>query len=321
MTILLSEIISRENRMGYDTNEENLSLVKDICKQNGIGCQKIEKATSGYTNITFFVDDKYVIKIINLFTKPEKLQKEIDFYKHIKLDFIPEYVASGKIGDKDYLIVKKLQGKSLYCVWHSLIDKQRLDVTKQIANILNSFHEHDGGFLQPKFKQTDWVQKWKDSFSLNINILNKKGFDTSFLQDFLEMKLETIFCENKPCLIYNDAHFDNFIYDEGRVYLIDFDRVLFCSIDYELLVIKMMIDDPTKFASEYTAQFVHDEDFDAIYNLFKQYAPDMFDFKYINERVFVYQFIYYLGQGYETNNLTWIGEQLNKFKQFFGYTN
>lgn len=56
-------------------------LIRKICGNCGLECHKIERSVSGFTNITHFVDDKYVIKVINSFTKPEKLKKEISFIK------------------------------------------------------------------------------------------------------------------------------------------------------------------------------------------------------------------------------------------------
>lgn len=300
-------------------NEETNNLIVDICERNNIKCKSIKKADSGFTNIVHIVNDEYIIKIINSFTKPEKLQKEISFYKNVKIDSIPQYVASGKIDDKDYLIIKKLNGKSLYTIWHTLNEQKRKETIIQIANILNTFHKQKGDFLAEKFIQTDWVTKWQKSFDLNIRILKNKGFDTSFLEDFKNTRLTKIFEENKPCLVHNDAHFDNFLYDDGKIYIIDFDRVLYCSLDYELMVISMMVDNPKKFASEITEKFVVNDEYGSILDELKAHATEMFNFKYIDDRVFIYKFIYYLGQGYETHDDSWITTQLKNFRTHFGY--
>ena len=58
-------------------------LIKKICTLNNIDCKVIEKSDSGFTNMVFFVNNEYVIKIVNASTKPEKLQKEISFYKNL----------------------------------------------------------------------------------------------------------------------------------------------------------------------------------------------------------------------------------------------
>lgn len=292
-------------------------LIKKICDKCNIKCQKIEKSVSGFTNITHFVNDEFVVKIINTFTKPEKLRKEIAFYKNVQLDFIPQYIDSGEIDGKDYLVIRKLNGQSLYNIWHTLNGIERSNVVNQIGNILNKFHTLKGDFLDSKFVQTDWISKWQKSFDLNIDILNKRGFDTSTLKDFKENRLTQLFSQNKPCLVYNDAHFDNFIYDNGKVYLIDFDRVLYCSIDYELLVVSMMIDAPQKFANAEAEPFVKKEDYQTIYSQLKVTSSDMFDFDNIDDRVFIYKFIYKLGQGYEYNRNNWIQDELNAFNNRF----
>lgn len=292
-------------------------LIKRICEKCGIECHKIERSDSGWTNITHFVNDEFVIKVINSFTKPEKLQKEIAFYKNVSLDFIPQYVNSGEMDGKDFLIIKKLNGKSLYNVWHTLTNDQRKDVVNQIGEILNKFHTLSGNFLPEKFVQKDWLSKWQKSFALNIDILKKKGFDTSGLEVFKETKLTKVFEENKPCLIYNDAHFDNFLYDNGKVYLIDFDRVLYCSVDYELMVIRMMLDVPKKFANSKVAQFIEKEDFKNIYSQLKQVCPKMFDFEFIDDRVFIYTLFYRLGECYESHRNDGIQKLLDKFNARF----
>ena len=292
-------------------------LIRKICEKCGIECHKIERSDSGFTNITHFVNDEFVIKVINSFTKPEKLKKEIAFYKNVDLDFIPKYVGSGEIDGKDYLVIKRLNGKSLYNVWHTLAVEQRKDVVNQIGEILNKFHKLDDSFLPEKFVQTDWKLKWQKSFALNIDILKKKGFDTTGLESFKATKLDKVFEENKPCLIYNDAHFDNFLYDNEKVYLIDFDRVLYCSIDYELLVIRMMLDVPVKFANSKAMQFIKKEDYLDIYDQLKQVCPNMFDFEYIFDRVFIYKLFYRLGQCYESHHDDWIQPLLDKFNARF----
>ena len=90
-------------------------------------------------------------------------------------------------------------------------------------------------------------------------------------------------------------------------------------IDYELLIIKSMIDNPTKFANENDEINIKSVDYQKIYSWLKKYVPDMFDFKYIDDRVFVYQFIYQLGQAYECERNDLIEEQLNLLKKWFNY--
>ena len=294
-----------------------IEKIKQILHTENISFDNITKSTSGFTNEVFFVDNKYVIKVVAARSKPEKIQKEIAFYKNVKLPFIPEYVSSGKIDNLDYLIIKKINGDSLYSIWHKLDNHTRKKACIDIAKILCDFHKNSGEFLTEKYVIKDWILKWQKSFSLNINILEKRGFDVEFLKDFQNTKLDKIMSEQKLGLVYNDAHFDNFILSEDKLYLIDFDRVLFGSIDYELLILKSMLDNPCKFASEVDEPNVKIEDYKNIYEIIKETYADMFEFEFLDDRIFIYQFIYNLGNAYEYDRNEWIKTELEKFKTRF----
>ena len=153
-------------------------LVKKILVRENIVFKKLEKSNSGWTNIVFFVDDKYVVKIKGKDIKAEKIQKEIAFYKNVNLSFVPKYISSGNIDGVDYLIIEKLKGQSLYRVWHKLGELERHDVMYQISQILNEFHVQNHDFLIDKFVQPNWQNKWERAFDFNIGLLKDRGFDT-----------------------------------------------------------------------------------------------------------------------------------------------
>ncbi len=297
-----------------------LETIKKILAKENIKYNSIEKSTSGFTNEVYFIDDKYVVKIVAKRSKPEKLKKEIEFYKNVKFDFIPSYICSGNLDEINYLIITKLRGKSLYSVWHILTDEQRNKCSKQIANILKIFNQQKGDFLPEKYIHIDNKKRFQKSFNLNIEILEKRGFDVGFLKDFANTKLDVIMNKQKLGLVYNDAHFDNFILDEEKLYLIDFDRVLYCSIDYELLIIEQMLDNPCKFASEVDEPNVKLDDYKNIHQILKQNYKDLFDFEFIDDRVFIYRFLYNLGNAYEYDKNEWIKIELDKFKNRYKKT-
>lgn len=290
--------------------------VEEILKKENISYKTIKKSDSGFTNLVYFVDDKYVLKLIAPYSKPEKIKKEIEFYKNVSLPFIPKFVASGEIEGQDYLIVEKLRGESLYSVWHKLGEAQRADVVRQIAEILKAFHKTCYVFLQEKFVVTDLIEKWNKSFDLNILIIKKKGYDASALETFKDKYLKVIFEENKPGLIYNDAHFDNFLFDGEKVFLIDFDRVLYTSIDYELLIIALMCNEPKKFTIHKLESLVSKEDYKCVLQDLQKHYPELFDFEYLKERLYVYTFIYKLGHCYEFHDNQTLENLLAGFDEF-----
>ena len=163
---------------------------------------------------------------------------------------MPKYILSGETNDLVYLIIEKLEGKTLYNVWHLKTEEERKDIIFKMCNILKEFSEQPYFYLEDKYKTMDWLKKWQKSFEINIPLLQERKFDTKILEDFAKNKLPIIMKEQNLKLLFNDAHFDNFILTlNNELYIIDFDRVMFGSLDYELLILDSMLDNPTKFAS------------------------------------------------------------------------
>ncbi len=293
-----------------------IKLIKDILQKENIKFSNITKSTSGFTNEVYFADDKYVIKVSSA-KNQAKLNKEIAFYKNSYLEFIPKYIASGCVGDCSYLIISKLKGSPLYSIWHTLDNNERKRISIQVGNILKTFNKLSQTFLEEKYVQTNWSEKWQRSFALNIDILQKRGFEVEYLKAFAKNSLDNIMSQQKLGLVYNDAHFDNFLKDEEKLYLIDFDRILYGSIDYELLIISQMLDNPCKFANEEDEKNVRLEDYAIVWDNLKSSYPELFDFECLEDRVFIYKFIYRLGAGYEYDRNDWIEKELNLFKKHF----
>ena len=145
--------------------------------------------------------------------------------------------------------------------------------------------------------------------------LTEMGFNTQDIDAFVSNDLFNLFNNNTFGLVYNDAHFDNFIYDNGKLSLIDFDRVRVCPIDYEMLIFKTMCDNPSKFASEEDEENIKDEDYLDIYEQFKAEYPEMFQNKNVETRIAVYQFNYLIGQAIKCKDIEWINELLKNFNK------
>ena len=289
-------------------------VINEVLKKENIPYGKIIKATSGFTNLVYFIDDKLVIKMSKDENTKKKIDKEISIYKNVMLDFMPKYITSGKMQDYTYLIISKVKGDSLYSIWHKLSDNERQNCVKQIANILKVFNSQNTEFLDEEYKDYDWVECLSNELKSKIESLALMGCDISFLKDYIVEQLPLILAENDYGLVYNDAHFDNFIYNNGTLKLIDFDRVRVCPIDFEMLIFKTMCDIPSKFASEADEDNINNEDYKDIFEWFKNEYPEMFKNQYIDQRISLYQFNYLIGQAIKCNDKEWINNLLNKFK-------
>ena len=295
-----------------------IEVVKEILQVEHIEYRELEKSESGFSNIVYFIDDRYVIKVLEPDGNEIKFTNEIGFYNSVSFDFIPRCISTGKYKDTKYIIIEKLQGVSLYEVWHTLSKEERESITIQIAHILkdiNNTRKFD--FLNQKYIRDDLVTLYQNAFDKNIAILTNKGYDTSFLKRFSKKRVPIIFEESKCGLVYNDAHFDNFIYDGHKVKLIDFDRVLYTSIDYELLILEAMVRNPKKFANERMEAHVVIKDYQEILPIFKKVYPELFDFTYLEERLYIYSFFYTLGNIYTFDLDHLLAKVLDDFLAFF----
>ena len=292
------------------------SIIKEILEIEQIPFNTITKATSGFTNLVYFVDDEYVIKMSNDEEIKKKLNKETSIYKNITLTCIPKYVASGNKKGFQYLIISKVKGKGLYSIWHTLSAKERKKCVTQIACILKQFNKQDYEFLSEEYQAKDWCNNIASELMAKVSALEDLNFNVKEIKDFIANDLLNLFKKNTLGLVYNDAHFDNFIYNDGELSLIDFYRVRVCPIDYEMLIFKTMCDNPCKFASEEDEEKVKAEDYCEIYNQFKAEYPEMFNDNNVEKRIKVYQFNYLMGQAIKCKDREWITELLDGFKKW-----
>lgn len=291
------------------------NVIKNILYKENIPFEKITKATSGFTNLVYFIDDKFVIKMSKDDIIKKKLDKETSIYQNVQLSCIPTFIANGIVQDYQYLIISKLKGKSLYSIWHTLSNTERHSCVNQIAEILREFNKQDYKFLSEEYQDLNWANYLSNELKSKSLALVEMGFNTKNLNEFISNDLYNLFNKNTFGLVYNDAHFDNFIYNNGELSLIDFDRVRVCPIDYEMLIFKTMCDHPSKFASEEDETNIKDEDYLDIYEQFKIEYPEMFKDKNVGTRIAVYQFNYLIGQAIKCKDIEWATELLNKFNK------
>lgn len=292
------------------------NIVKEILRKENIEFKYIVKSSVGFTSSVYFIDENYVLKLANNTEAINKIDKEINVYSALASDFIPKLVTSGDFGEYKYIIITKLKGKSLFSVWHYLTKERREDCVKQISDILKFIHSKDRKIINEKFISNDFLLSLKNGLLNRLN--NSAGdFGCESLIEFLNVKFDEIFSFKCDKLIYNDAHFDNFLYNEGKVYLIDFDRVEFAPVDYELMIFKTMCDYPTKFASEEVEKLIYDEDFSDIYLNMKSFYSELFEIPHIEERVAIYQFDYLFEQAIESKNGKWAKSLIFNLKKFF----
>ena len=291
-------------------------IIKEILKKCDISYSNLTKSKSGFTNNVYFIDNCYVIKFSNNEIIKEKLEKEITIYKNLNLSYIPKYITSGNYNDYKYLIITKINGKNLYSIWHTLSEKERTNIIIEIAKTVKSFHQINGDFLTG-YNAVSFRKYIKSELSVIIEKLQKLNLNVECLQDILNKSFDKLFCDIKIGLVYNDLHFDNFIYDGEKLYLIDFDRTIISSLDYDMMIFKTMCENPSKFANEEDEDNIIDTEYEKIYQIFKENYKELFANKFTDDRIFIYQFIYLINQAFKCNNKKWIKQELQKFNLYF----
>lgn len=255
---------------------------------------KIDKVNVGFTNIVYIINDKYIVKICSDINNEEKFRKEINFYNSNKNNnLIPKlYLANI---DKDgipymYEILEKIEGVSLYNVWHLLNEMQREEIIKQLCEAMKQFHSNIGECY-------DWTEKNRKLFldyynkAKQLNLFNKE--EQNIINNAYS-KFDKYLKSDKFVLIHNDLHFDNIIYNYGKIKLIDFERSIYAPKDFELAILYRMIRKPWKFASEETEEYTKLSDYENIMAYIEKYYPELISIDNLYKRLGIYDVIYYL---------------------------
>lgn len=273
------------------------NIINTILKQNtnlfGIN-PKIEKINVGFTNTIYNINDSFIVKICTNINNEIKFQKEIDFYKtNRENNLIPKLYYSNT-DKKDipyfYEIIEKVDGVSLYNVWHTFSEKQMEEIIKQLCIAMKSIHSNIG-------ESYDWTKEISDSFASlyekakKLNIFNQE--ELKFL-DYAYAKFEKYLASNDFVLIHNDLHFDNILFSDGKIKLIDFERSMYAPRDFELDILYRMIRKPWKFASEETEQYTNLSHYSNIMTYIEKYYPEIVNIPNLYRRLAIYDIVYFL---------------------------
>ena len=257
---------------------------------------RIEKINVGFTNTLYSVDDRYIVKICSDINNEDDFKKEIKFYNSNKNNkLIPKlYFASTDKRDVPYLyeIMEKIDGVSLYNVWHTFSDEKREDIIRQLCEAMKGFHSN-------KSEAYDWVQMIKDKFSSFYDKAKKKYMISD---DEVKVIDQAYSCFDKYLksslfvLVHNDLHFDNIFINDGKIKIIDFERSMYAPADFELDILYRMIRKPWKFASEETEPYTSLEQYSNIMSYIEKYYPELVHIDNLYKRLAIYDMVYFLEQ-------------------------
>ena len=272
-------------------------IVNTIIEKNKIlfgDNPRVEKINVGFTNTIYNVDDKYIIKLCTKISNEESFKKEIDFYnKNKENTLIPQlYIANTDKKDVPYYyeILEKIEGITLYNVWHTYNESQREDIIKQLCDAMKLMHKN-------KSEQYDWSGYMKSRF---IPLYEKAKDNSLFISDEIKLLDEAYSLFDKYLesdefvLVHNDLHFDNIFINNGKIKVIDFERSKYAPRDYELAIFYRMVRQPWKFASEETEDYTDIKDYENIMSYVSKYYKELMDTPNLYKRLAIYDIVYFL---------------------------
>jgi len=275
------------------------NIIKNIIKLNkNIFGENInlEKINIGFTNTIYEIDKKFIVKICTNINNEENFKKEIEFYKANKDNNLIPKLHYSNIEKKEipylYEILEKIEGVTLYNVWHVFSEEQREDVIRQLCNAMKHMHDNKG-------QTYNWAEYLKNKFiplfnqAKNQKILNEKEIN---ILEQSYICFEKYLDSNEFVLIHNDLHFDNIFINNGKIKIIDFERSMYAPRDFELDILYRMIRKPWKFAGDDTEKFTDKKHYINIMAYIEKHYPELINIDNLYKRLAIYDMIYFLAQ-------------------------
>ena len=256
----------------------------------------IEKINVGFTNTLYRINDSYIVKVCTDINNEEDLKKEIDFYNSNKENtLIPKLYYSDTMKENVpyfYEILEKVNGVSLYNVWHTYSEEQREDIIRQLCDAMKQMHSIKGD-------RYNWTEYMKKEF----NPLYEKAKELNIFSDEEQKLLEQAYYDfdkylesDEFVLVHNDLHFDNVFVDNGKIKIIDFERSMYAPRDFELDIFYRMIRKPWKFASEESEEYTEAGQYSNVMSYVNKYYPEIVNTPNLYERLGIYDIVYFLAQ-------------------------
>ena len=122
------------------------------------------------------------------------------------------------------------------------------------------------------------------------NILKESNLNEEIFINFLD-KCNMYFEKNKLGLVHRDLHFDNFIYNNGKLKLIDFEGSMISAIDYDFRILSKYKETPWLWTNEKTDMLMIESDYQNLMDMFIDSYEELRNIPYLLERLKIYEII------------------------------
>lgn len=250
----------------------NETIIQKIEKNINEKIISIKQINSGYSRMTFMINDRYILKIVNNPVKDNDTIKEVNFLlNNDNLEFIPKVIFSDftkKSFPYAFYLERKINGESLLLKWPLLKENEKQQILVQLLEKLDKLHSLD---YNSHFDNNclDLLLKEYDNYLNKIiesNILNKEKI--YYLYE-LKNIIPKVFEGAKTGLIHGDLHFNNILVNaNNEISIIDFEKIKRSFVERELDPINRMSRNPNSFNTN-SEIILTDYDFRNIMNFIK----------------------------------------------------
>lgn len=287
-----TEIIFEIFEVTKNLVQERLQLGELIATKNKaiLGETKnIYEVNAGFNNTIFSVNNKYIIKVCTNRALEETFEKEYTFYIENKsnqnIPKLYKYDKSKQEIPYVYEIIEQIPGRTLYYFWYKMTETEREETIKKLITIVKKLHSS-------KVESFDWVKTIKNKVKENIG--NSKELFTNTEYNTIEKSLELYdeyLKDNKFAFIHNDLHFDNIIYHDKKLTIIDFNDCMIAPIDFEFRQIYACQEKPWKWANTEMDPLQKPKDYKNVFNYVKKYYESLNNIQYLEKRMIIYKIL------------------------------
>jgi len=270
--------------------------------------EDIEEIKYSYATEVFNIKNKYILRINKTLSENsfEKGYFLLDFFKDkIPCPKVLVFDNSRQLISKCYGVYERIDGDVLQDQWGNYNITTRKQIIKEICEKLLKVLYNTKYNLAFKKYQIDRYNlnpnySWHDLIYFEIleklnRIINKKKLSKLKINQIKKYitKNHSILKEENIKLSYWDLHFNNVIVKNKEVVgFIDFDAICYISIDNPLYIIKWQSIKPNDYSNGKSNY--NKKNYVNVIKWYKEFCPEMFNFKKLNKRIDLYLLSTYL---------------------------
>ncbi len=268
---------------------EEIKTIKQIFRHHQLGEPlTVKRLNTGFNRAVFEVNDEYVLKICLNPEKEAGVEREIAFYLNNNFPFTPSLVAFDTTKQRlpyIYTIETKQKGQNLFEVWPHLTKEEKEETLRELLSIIKTLHKE----ASPNPEELTNLFNTYLSNAINAQVL--KPNQVNQLQSLSE-RILPYFKDTKFGFIHGDIHFNNIIYTDQGLKLIDFEASTIAPLDKEFDTLFRMVRDPDSFSPNQKK-----EDYEGVIDFFIENYPEVCQEENFQNHLLIYDII---------NSLRWI---------------